>query len=89
MDATDEARRDLLLALRAMRGAYNDVQAKLDELLEDPASGLDPDQLEDFDERMIALEYLGSIRRGMDDLLRLLAATKGKAALAALVSAEG
>lgn len=84
-DLYDEALHDALVALRELRSAYGVTLAAFDYLIEQADPGFEPDAVADFDERSIAMEYLGDIRRGIEDLLRLLAATKGRHALGELV----
>jgi hypothetical protein len=79
---------DVARALRAMRAEYQELLAACDAWLESPDSGLDPDELPGFDERVIVQDHLGQIRLGMDNLLRMLAAVKGKHALAQLVQVD-
>lgn len=88
-DQADDQIRVVLLTLRDLRVAFHATVDAFDVLLEDPtAAGFDLDPVADFDERNIVLEYLGSIRRGQDDLLRMLAALKGRDRLAALIPDE-
>lgn len=88
LDPYDEALRDTLVALRELRSTYEVTLAAFDHLIEQADPGFEPDAVGDFDERSICMEHLGSIRRGMDDLLRMLAAVKGRTALARLVVPE-
>ena len=76
---------EALVALRDLREAYDIALWRIDDLFERADPGLIPDVVADFDERSIAMECLGTIRRGIDDLVRLLAATKGRHALGELV----
>lgn len=85
MTQQDDLLTDVLRALRDARAAYDSLLARCDEWVASPDSGLDPDQNEAFDERSVVLEYLGQIRAGVDGLLRMTAAVKGKPALARLV----
>jgi hypothetical protein len=81
----DDLLRDVVLALRDTRAAYDSLLARCDEWTDSPDSGLDPDQNIAFDERNVVLEHLGQIRAGLDGLLRMAAAVKGKPGLASLV----
>ena len=86
----DEVMRGALVALRETRATFAQLVAAFTELVESPDSGLDSDPVVEFDERWICWEYLGGIQRRLDDLVRMLAAVKGKAALAELVmTSEG
>jgi hypothetical protein len=85
---SDKALHDTLVALRDLRSAYEVALSAFDHLIEHADPGFEPDAVADFDERSICMEHLGSIRRGMDDLLRMLAAVKGRTALARLVLPE-
>jgi hypothetical protein len=80
---------DVVSALRDVRREYGELMSACDEWLESPDSGLDPDELPGFDERLIVQDYLGQIRSGVDSLLRMVAAVKGKPALARLMIRPG
>lgn len=81
-----EALAGTLVALRDLHDSYETVLTRFDALIEQADPGFDPDPVAEFDERSIAMEHLGSIRRAIDELARLLAATKGRHVLGVLVS---
>lgn len=74
-----------LLALRGLSDAQRQALDAFDDLIENADPGFDPDPVAEFDERSIAMEHLAVIRRHIEDLVRMLAAQKGKYALADLI----
>lgn len=74
-----------LLALRGLADAQREALDAFDSLIENADPGFDPDAVAEFDERSIVMEHLGSIRRHVEVLVRMLAAQKGKHALGELI----
>jgi hypothetical protein len=81
----DEYLAKALLSLRTLADAQRGALGAFDALIENADPGFDPDAVAEFDERTIVMEHLGSIRRHIEDLVRMLAAQKGKHALGELV----
>lgn len=74
-----------LLALRELADAQRRALDTFDSLIENADPGFDPDAVAEFDERSIVMEHLAAIRRHIEDLVRMLAAQKGKHALGELI----
>jgi hypothetical protein len=81
----DEYMAKTLLALRGLADAPRDALDAFDNLIENADPGFDPDPVAEFDERTIVMEHLAAIRMHVEALVRMLAAQKGKYALAMLV----
>lgn len=81
----DEYMAKTLLSLRTLADAQCGALDAFDSLIENADPGFDPDPVAEFDERTIVMEHLGSIRRHIEDLVRMLAAQKGKHALGELI----
>lgn len=74
-----------LLALRELSAAQVRALDAFDSLIENADPGFDPDPVAELDERSIVMDHLGTIRRHIEALVRMLAAQKGKHALAELI----
>jgi hypothetical protein len=81
----DEYMAKALLALRGLATAQTAALGAFDALIENADPGFDPDPVAEFDERTIVMDHLGAIRGHVESLVRMLAAQKGKYALAELV----
>lgn len=85
LTGADEYMAKALLSLRTLADAQRGALDAFDSLIENADPGFDPDAVAEFDERSIVMEHLAVIRRHVEDLVRMLAAQKGKHALAELI----